>query len=93
MPKETVIQKSIGGLFYNVLDNTSFWLKEQFLLFGLVLFGLVKSSNLVLKKCGFLILCIGVMAVFSRALLDNNQNAFQILNTIKFILMRTKSLL
>jgi hypothetical protein len=83
--QETVIQKSIGGLFYNVLDNTSFWLKEQFLLFGLVLFGLVKSSNLVLKKCGFLILCIGVMAIFSRALLDNNQNAFQILNTIKFI--------
>jgi hypothetical protein len=83
--QETGIQKSIGGLFYNILNNSVFWLNEQFLLIGAVLFFLYKSTNVVLRKIGFLILCIAIVAIFSRALLDNNQNAFQILNAIKFI--------
>jgi hypothetical protein len=82
---EMEIQKSIGGLIYNILNNTFFWLNEQVLLIGAVIFFLYKSTNIVLKKISFLIICIAIVAIFSRALLDNNQNAFQILNAVKFI--------
>jgi hypothetical protein len=83
--QETGIQKSLGGLFYNIIENSYFWIKEQFLLFGLILFLLYKSTNTNLKKYAFLILFIALVAIISRAILDNNQNAFQILNAVKFI--------
>jgi hypothetical protein len=83
--QETGMQKSLGGLLYNIRDNSILWFKEQFLLVGAVLFFTYKSSNINLKKIVLFVFCIAVMAVFSRALLDNNQNAFQILNAIKFI--------
>jgi len=83
--QETGIQKSIGGSFFNILENSSIWLKEQFLLFTVSSIYLFKSKNDNFKKMYIFILSIAIAAIFLRAVLDNNQNSFQILNATKFI--------
>jgi hypothetical protein len=83
--QETGIQKSIGGSFFNILENSSIWLKEQFLLFTVSSIYLFRSKNDNFKKMYIFILSISIAAIFLRAVLDNNQNSFQILNATKFI--------
>lgn len=81
--RNTSLVSSVGGIFYNVLDNGLKWLIINSILFVVILFFAYKYRKFNVQFSIFiLLLCFTFSGLFGFALTDTNQNAWQIYATI-----------
>lgn len=81
--RNTSIVSSLGGIFYNVLDNGIKWFIINSILLLFILFFAIKYRKFNIQFSLFiLLLCFTFSGLFGFALTDTNQNAWQIYATI-----------
>jgi hypothetical protein len=83
---ETGVVKSLGGIFYNSINSIIQLFKEQIIILFLFIILAFKKWIGGYKQLLLLVLSIGFAGIFMRALMDNNQNSFQIFTSGKYLL-------
>lgn len=85
--------KSIGGIVFNVLINGSKWLLINLVLIAALIYFSVKSKSGNMRDVFVFLIVVFASSILARALMDTNQNSFQIFLSASFLLIYSMVLL